>query len=82
MLTTLCSASSQLGIRQRGGWRISGPRSFHLVLNTSAMYFFVLDPECARRSRTLHAGYLGYWCTGPYSKAGLVGIDHTPTGYD
>ena len=56
------------------------------VFSLGAQYiddvFYVLDPNCARRSRTLHAGYLGYWCTGPYSKAGLVGIDHTPTGYD
>lgn len=81
-MTTHCSASSQPGIRQRGGSCICGPRSFHLVLNTSAMYFFVFDPECARRSRTLHAGYLGFRCAGPYSKAGLVGIDYTATGYD
>jgi hypothetical protein len=27
-------------------------------------------------------GYLGYRCTGAYSKAGLVGIDYTATGYD
>lgn len=44
--------------------------------------FFCFDPECARRSATLHAGSLGHRCTGPYSNAGLVGIDYTATGCD
>jgi hypothetical protein len=38
-MTTHCSASSQPGIRQRGGSCICGSRSFPLVLNTSMMPF-------------------------------------------
>ncbi|CVI24300.1 hypothetical protein AGR1A_pAt20271 [Agrobacterium fabacearum CFBP 5771] len=56
------------------------------VFSLGAQYiddvFYVLEPNCARRSRTRDRGYLGYRCTGAYSKAGLVGIVYTATGYD